>query len=222
MTLHPDRNRSLIRGWPFTSAAGGISGTVALIAFMTLGGCSHVPIDTPAVQLDFPSPLSGPGAPSLDRVAGDQINNGYQALERGDVAAARTAATAAGDGPASRLLSLQAKMSDGAKKAISGLEDLTESQPTYAAAWVTLSVAAERSKNELLALESAATGVELWPNQRWIERAGICRLCGSTIASRQPQSSSRPSNSMKPLRRWLRLDRRTLKIEMPCCWKAKS
>jgi len=43
--------------------------------------------------------------------------------------------------------------------------------PGYAAAWVTLSIAAERGDDEATALEAARRAAELWPHSRWRSRA---------------------------------------------------
>ena len=47
--------------------------------------------------------------------------------------------------------------------------------PEYAAAWLTLSVAAERADNEGLALQAAERGASLWPDKRWVERTQSLR-----------------------------------------------
>jgi tetratricopeptide (TPR) repeat protein len=48
---------------------------------------------------------------------------------------------------------------------------MTEENPKYAAAWLTLSAAAEASGDRRVSLEAARTGAELWPIDRWRERA---------------------------------------------------
>ena len=121
------------------------------------------------MSLDFPSPDEGPGGPSLDKGQRRKIERGWDALIRGDAAAAR--ASASGVGTAGQLLALQASVVDGDQDPVPGLRGLTETAPDYAAAWLTLSVAAESADNESLALGAAKRGTELWSDKRWRDRS---------------------------------------------------
>jgi tetratricopeptide (TPR) repeat protein len=141
----------------------------AAVACLGLGGCATAPAGAPEVRLDFPSPDSGPGRPALDKPERRHIDDGWRALRRGDAAAARASATQAGVTPASRLLELQAAVVAG-DHSTRGLEALTGTDPDYAAAWLTLAVAAESDANEGLALRAAARGADLWPDARWVTR----------------------------------------------------
>ncbi len=144
-------------------------GAAAALLLLGLGGCATAPGGAPEVQLEFPSPDSGPGRPTLEKAAQRRIDDGWQALRRGDAAAARASAAQAGVTPASRLLEFQAAVVAG-EHPVQGLEALTGTAPDYAAAWLTLSVAAEGADNEDLALRAARRGADLWPEARWVAR----------------------------------------------------
>jgi hypothetical protein len=133
-------------------------------------GCASAPAKAPPVRLDFPAPDTGPGRPDLSRADRDAIDDGWQALLSGDPAAARANAAKGTANPASELLSAQAALVANDDDVVPRLQRLTEDHSEYAAAWLTLSVAAESSNDENVALDAAARGVELWPEKRWRER----------------------------------------------------
>ncbi len=153
----------------FLQAVRATAAAAAAVALLGLGGCATTPAGAPEAQLEFPSPDSGPGRPALEKAAQRQIDDGWQALLRGDTTAARAGAAQAGATSASRLLELQAAVVAG-DHPIQGLETLTGTAPDYAAAWLTLSVAAEGAGNEDLALRAAGRGADLWPDTRWVGR----------------------------------------------------
>jgi hypothetical protein len=72
---------------------------------------------------------------------------------------------------ASELLTLQADIVAGTDNPVAELERLTDSHSGYAAAWLTLSVAAENEGDESIALASSIRGAELWPEERWLDRS---------------------------------------------------
>ncbi len=158
------------RGWVEAAAAS----TAAIIVVLGLGGCATAPADVATVELEFPSPDSGPGRPVLDKGAQRHIDDGWQALRRSDPAAAKTSAAQAGQSTASQLLELQAGIVGG-QQPLADLEVLTDTAPEYAAAWLTLSVAAEGADDEALALQAAERGASLWDDKRWVERAQSLR-----------------------------------------------
>ncbi len=164
------RRHTARRGW----VAGAAASAAAIVALLGLGGCATAPADVAEVQLEFPSPDSGPGRPALEKGAERHIDDGWQALRRSDPTAAKTFAAQAGAGTASHLLELQAAIVSG-KNPVDDLEGLTRTAPEYAAAWLTLSVAAERADNEALALQAADRGASLWPDKRWVERTQSLR-----------------------------------------------
>jgi tetratricopeptide (TPR) repeat protein len=133
-------------------------------------GCASAPATAPAVRLDFPSPTSGPGQPDLDAATTQELDQGWQALLGGNAAAARVNAARGTPNPATELLALQAAIVAEDDDPVPGLERLTAAESGYAAAWLTLSVAAEKAGNQQTALFAASRGAELWPDTRWIER----------------------------------------------------
>ena len=149
----------------------GFVAVVALGIVASMSGCATAPSGTPAVRLDFPPPGTGPGSPAIDRGVQRDIDAGWNELLRGDSAAARKRAARAGTGPVAELLELQATIVADDNDPIPGLRVLTDAQPDYAAVWITLSVAAEKANNEGLALAAANRGADLWPDERWENRA---------------------------------------------------
>ena len=143
---------------------------IAVIGLVFSIGCASAPTTAPLTRLDFPAPDAGPGHPELSRNDKELIDKGWRALRSGDAATARASATTVSASSAAELLSLQAAMVAGGDSPIARLNQLTTTHPEYAAAWLTLSVAAEDSSDEAVALESASRGAELWPDKRWIER----------------------------------------------------
>jgi len=151
-------------------AAGAAVLAVAAISLVISAGCASAPATAPPARLDFPAPNAGPGRPDLSHAEQNHIDQGWQALLKGDATSARTIATQAGANPAAELLSLQAALVAGSGDPISDLERLTTDESQYAAAWLTLSVAAESTDNERVALEASQRGAALWSDKRWLER----------------------------------------------------
>jgi len=151
-------------------AAGAAVLAVAAISLVISAGCASAPATAPPARLDFPAPNAGPGRPDLSHAEQNHIDQGWQALLKGDATSARTIATQAGANPAAELLSLQAALVAGSGDPISDLERLTTDESQYAAAWLTLSVAAESADNERVALEASQRGAALWSDKRWLER----------------------------------------------------
>ena len=171
-----------VRGW-IARAAAGAGLALGAVVFLNLTGCASAPAGPPPARLDFPSPATGPGRPDLDKAAKEQLSDGWQSLVRGDTSNARADAAKV-PSAAGRLLEMQAEVVGGGD-AVADLEQLTGSMPDYAAAWLTLSVAAENSDNEKLALTAAQRGAELWSDQRWVDREQALRQrwVGDRIAS---------------------------------------
>jgi hypothetical protein len=172
-------------------------------------GCASAPTTAPPATLDFPPPDSGPGRPDLTRAEKGHIDKGWDALRVGDWATARASATQVGANPAAELLTLQATMVSRNENAIPGLERLTRDHTGYAAAWITLSVAAENADDEAGALEAAARGAELWPDKRWIKRQEMLRQrwIGDRIESaREVFEAEDPEAALEALEPALALD----------------
>lgn len=146
----------------------------AVLALVGLSGCASAPADVSQETFAFPSPNSGPGRPELEKDARRHVDDGWQALRRGDPETARQFASRAGENDAARLLAYQAVMAAGAPP-VEGLRGLSDENRGYAAAWLTLSVAAEKTGDEALALRAADTGASLWPDNRWIDRSQSLR-----------------------------------------------
>jgi tetratricopeptide (TPR) repeat protein len=119
---------------------------------------------------DLPSPLSGPGVAELKRGQQKKIRQAWQEFLAGDLAASRKKALRAGDLVPTRLLELQILLTQGEASAFEGLGELCESHPDYAAAWVTLSLAAEAFATESESLAAAEQAASLWSEPPWNER----------------------------------------------------
>lgn len=146
--------------------------SVAVVLGLLFGvGCASAPGPAPPARLDFPAPDVGPGRPDLDKAQRQQIDKGWQALRAGDTAAARAAVARGAPSSASELLILQAEIVAGSENPVAELESLTDSHSRYAAAWLTLSVAAENEGEESIALSASIRGAELWPEERWLDRS---------------------------------------------------
>lgn len=120
---------------------------------------------------DLPSPTAGPGVPPLTRSQHKKVDKALRKLADGNLSAARKQVARAGDAPAATLLGHQIDMVEGTDA--DGLELVTfcRRNPSYAAAWITLSIDAENRDDEPLALAAARRGAELWPDSRWAGRA---------------------------------------------------
>jgi tetratricopeptide (TPR) repeat protein len=138
---------------------------------LTLIGCETTTTGEPPSALEFPAPYVGPGHPDLENTALRQIKKGWLDLQRGDTRSARAAAQSAGAGTATTLLMQQAATVEGDAETVSILQDLVTDSPGYSSAWLTLSVAAEKADNEIVAFDAAKRGAEMWPDQRWLDRA---------------------------------------------------
>jgi tetratricopeptide (TPR) repeat protein len=160
----------------------------AVIGLLVAAGCASAPATAPPTRLDFPAPDKGPGHPELSRTDKKHIDEGWQALRSGNPSAARASASQAGTNAAAELLSLQAALVAN-DSVMADLERLTKDHAGYAAAWLTLSVAAENANDEAGALDAAARGAELWSDTRWIEREEVLyqRYVGDRVESARLQ-----------------------------------
>jgi tetratricopeptide (TPR) repeat protein len=181
----------------------------AVISLVISAGCASAPATAPPVRLDFPAPDSGPGRPDLSRADQEHIDKGWKALLSGDPASARAIASQAGVNPAAELLSMQATLVASSGDPVSGLEQLATEEPEYAAAWLTLSVAAENADDEKIALEAASRGAKLWSDKRWREREQRLRqrYVGDRIDSaRELYETEYPEAALEALQPALALD----------------
>jgi tetratricopeptide (TPR) repeat protein len=146
-------------------------GIGAVIGAALIAGCrSSAPRIDRTVDLGFPSPLSGPGQPPLNDDAEDAVFAAWALLTTGQTAEARLRAAAAGSSDPAALVTQQVALLDGSPS-IDQLTAITQRTPAYAAAWATLSVAAERVGDEALAMEAAHRVAALWSSSPWSGRA---------------------------------------------------
>ncbi len=122
-------------------------------------------------HLDFPSPLAGPGVPPIKKAQQRKIERGWRELLAGDPAESLNRAIRAGEVAPAGLLVLQIHHTQGEAGTTDKLAAFCEEHPDYAAAWITLSVAAEAVGSEVIALAAARRGAELWPEPPWGDRA---------------------------------------------------
>jgi tetratricopeptide (TPR) repeat protein len=109
----------------------------------------------------------------LDGSQKREIERGWKALAAGDPAAARSRAARAGQVAPAELLAYQTMLVAGDTDIAAGIAALCEDNPGYAAAWITLSVAAERSGDETTALGAARRGADLWSVPPWTNRVDL-------------------------------------------------
>jgi len=120
---------------------------------------------------DFPSPLRGPGVEAMKRSQHKKIDRAWRDFLAGDHAKSRKRTRRAGDLNAARLLELQLLLQEGKLDDVDELRSICGRQPDYAAAWFTLSIAAEDAGLEVEAIGAARIGGELWPEPPWGDRA---------------------------------------------------
>ncbi len=162
-----------------------VAGATLLAA---LTGCVTSPVATGRrTSVAFPSPLSGPGHPQANDTARRHVDRGWRELLAGRLEVVHREASRAGTTPAASLLALQAQMMEDPQAALDGLEDLVASNPDYASAWITLSVAAEKTGREAQALAAARKSAQLWGSQQWLQRVSQLedRWIGSRLARAQ-------------------------------------
>lgn len=137
-----------------------------MLAALLVAACSAA-----AAPVDLPDPLDGPGHPELAKRDVKRISKAVNSLRSGDLEGARKRAGKVGDSPARRLLNLQIRTAATPEPPVEDLEQLCSDQSGYAAAWVTLAIAAERIGTEATALAAAQRSAELWPESEWAHMA---------------------------------------------------
>ncbi len=177
----------------------------ALAALLThLVGCAPSVMRTPqGAELQYPSPLAGPGVPTLSSDQRAAVEAGMRHLAAGKPDVAAQAAAQAGDAAPALLLALEAAaVTEPTAAGAAKLAELTAAQPDYAAAWIVLSQVAEATGDEATALHAAARGAELWPVRAWRERAdGLQRrLVDDRLATaRELAAGPEPATALAPL-----------------------
>jgi tetratricopeptide (TPR) repeat protein len=144
--------------------------TVA-IALAILCVLSATPSVHGVTAVDFPSPLSGPGAAEIKKSWSKKIDRARRDFLSADFAKSRKRLNRVPEIPQSRLLELQIQVVEGNPDALSGLRSLCDDNSGYAAAWISLSIAAETAEIEIEALETAETAALLWDEPPWGARA---------------------------------------------------
>lgn len=147
-----------------------------ILVLLALVACSTAPqLTGPRLEVPFPSPLSGPGRPELEKSQQRLLRDAWKSLLAGQIQQAGELAAGAGDLAPARLLRYQvAFLSDEEPETadlIGRLHELTLALPEYAAVWVTLSVVAERTGDEPTALHAAVESAHLWGKEPWVSRA---------------------------------------------------
>lgn len=120
---------------------------------------------------DFPSPVSGPGVETIKKSQKKKIQRGWEEVIAGDLVDGRKRVARLGRLAPARLLEYQIRITEGRDEITDELAAFCEEQPNYAAAWVTLSIAAERAGSEVVALQAARRAGELWTTSPWSDRA---------------------------------------------------
>lgn len=192
---------------------GGSLGRAALasaVGFLVVAvGCAPSTVSQPSSRFGFPAPDTGPGSPKLDRTGQRHLEEGWKALQRGDLGTAAARAGQAGPTPAARLLELQAITAEGGQTPLADLQQLVDAEPQYAAAWLTLSFAAEQENQESVAYAAAKRGAELWPVQQWVERAADLHtrwVDDRVVSAREELAAGRPNEALSLLEPALALD----------------
>jgi tetratricopeptide (TPR) repeat protein len=137
-----------------------------------LGLVANLPAPVPlaADQIAPPSPLTGPGVVEPAKGERKKIDRAWRELTAGDIADSRRRLGRAGSSTPARLLGLQIDLAEGGLETLDELVELCQRHPDYAAAWLTLSIAAERAGAEATAVDAARVGAELWPDSPWRSR----------------------------------------------------
>ncbi|HSN55974.1 MAG TPA: hypothetical protein VLT32_14975, partial [Candidatus Sulfomarinibacteraceae bacterium] len=148
-----------------------VSGRLSLVLAVAVA-CWLTALPTQAVTTrELPSPLEGPGVPSLTRSQTRNLQRSWRELAGGDLDAAAKRAGRARDTVPGQLISAQIRLVAGEADVKAELVALCDRSPDYAGAWITLSVAAERVGDEIVALFAARRGAGLWSDPRWTGRA---------------------------------------------------
>lgn len=130
---------------------------------------------TPTAPDRLPSPLSGPGVPTIKKSQHKKISRAWNELLSGNVGGALKRLSRAGDSIPASLLDVQIRLLQGDGEVVEELRHITDGHPGYAAAWITRSVAAAEMGAEAEAIRSAERGADLWPDSPWAARPGELR-----------------------------------------------
>lgn len=134
-------------------------------------GCTPAPESARlTTAIPVAPPHVGPGAPEIDDATERTLDRSWAKVNSGQLDAARATAAEL-TGPTAELLQVQLDLLEDAEPELDRATRLVERYPSWASAWVTTSVLAERLDNEPAALKAAREAASLWPRNRWNERA---------------------------------------------------
>lgn len=141
------------------------------VAALTLVGCASSGAGPTPTLVEYPSPLTGPGVPPVEKADRQRLARGWSELTGGDPAAAAATASTLAPLPAATLLRLQARAVTDPAATVPELQMLVEAHDRYAAAWATLSLVAEAAGRDVTAYGAARRTADLWHDPRWADRA---------------------------------------------------
>lgn len=147
------------------------SAAASVLLLVAMTGCGTTAPPPSKERVPWPSPVAGPGTPSIQSTAERAIERAVFQLEEGRVQKARSLAEKAFETAQGELFELQISLSQGNSGLVPEIERIVDEHPRYAAAWITLSFAAELEQLEETALRAANTGADLWPAATWKRRA---------------------------------------------------
>jgi tetratricopeptide (TPR) repeat protein len=147
------------------------AGGLAAVALVTVQACTTAVTAPGRAEVNFPSPLAGPGRPEISASERRRVDEAWHLLLSGQLAAAREEVERARGTVQGRLLTAQIDLLAGEPDSRPAVEEITRQHPRYAAAWMTLSWAAEQEGQEAQALEAARIGGDLWHGGPWARRA---------------------------------------------------
>ncbi len=100
-----------------------------------------------------------------------KIDRAWRDLAAGDLIGSYNRVQRAADAAPGQLLKYQIRLIGGKDDIVDELASFCGSYPDYAAAWLTLSIAAEGSGLESVALDAARRSALIWPTPPWGQRA---------------------------------------------------
>ena len=129
------------------------------------------------LEIDIPSPLTGPGRDPIDSAERKAINGAWANLLSGRTGEALATVTRFTSSQA-ELLRLQVSLAEEPSVGLQDrLETFTAEHPQYAAGWATFSTSAESVGDEMKALEAARRSSRLWPSGPYAGRADALQQC---------------------------------------------
>jgi tetratricopeptide (TPR) repeat protein len=149
----------------------GVASAISIVFAILMSGCvTTTPGIRRASDLSYPSPFQGPGQPAVDRDSAKLLESAWSNLLMEQYGEARTEASRVAHLVQARLLLQQVDFEEEKPELVPRMTKLAEENPDYASAWLTLSVVAEATGDEIVALAAAQKGAQLWSNRRWQNR----------------------------------------------------